>query len=261
MQGRTTDRRSELPYLCKPLELCESINYASIPGRESPEEKTNALGHSAVHQGQANGTSQTVLMQQSATCWGSTEDSMQCSRREPDLLRSQKTMAVNQGDTPAFRPVGRRLSLQRRHPRLPQSQGRPAAPGCAPELRQRTSESIITPGLGSGSRRCPCLSMDCPCQHHAAAGDLQTVPYSCKGLRREELRGHGSRLRLHASCCPACKVAQHWHNDVMRFSCSHQTVRISAQRAFKMDGKTDPRREGSILDSLHSACARSHFLA
>ena len=54
----------------------------------------------------------------------------------------------------------------------------------APELRQRTSESIITPGLGSGSRRCRArtvraqaptvsalkhgLCTDCPCQHHAA---------------------------------------------------------------------------------------------
>ena len=126
------------------------------------------------------------------------------------------------GDTHAFHPVGRRLSLQRRRCRLPQSRGRPAAPGCAPELRQRTSESIITPGLGSGSRRCPCLSTDCPCQHHAAAGDLQTVPYSCKGLRRKELRRHASRLRLESgacqTCCPACKMAPQWHNDVTEIS-------------------------------------------
>ena len=191
--------------------------------------------HLAAHQGQANGTSQTVLMQQIATCGGSTEDSMQCSRREPDLLRSQKTMAVNVRVTrlPSARWGGGSVFKEDILVSL-----KVGVDLQLPELRQRTSESIITPGLGSGSRRCPCLSTDCPCQHRTAAGDLQTVPYSCKGLRREELRGHGSRLRLHASCCPACKVAQHGDNNVMRFSCSHQTVRISAQRAFKMDGKT-----------------------
>ena len=48
--------------------------------------------HLAAHQGQVNGTSQTVLMQQIATSGGSTEDSMQCPRREPDFLCLEKTI-------------------------------------------------------------------------------------------------------------------------------------------------------------------------
>ena len=114
---------------------------------------------------------------------------------QPVRRKRQQRIMVKRA--PSTRVCGAGLTLQSKHYRPPRSRDRPAALGSGPELRQRTSQS------SSRSRRCRRSSTDCPCQHPAAAGDLQTfqIPYSFKGLR-QQIHAHGSRLR------PACKVAQ-----------------------------------------------------